>query len=116
METESDSNIVDLGHVDKEVEVSASAPKDKAIETVVSQETAVDAGRVNTYDPPVSLRATVRLLSIDGGRARGIIPLVFLQALEEKIGLPYPVQENFHYIIGTSSGQFDLRKENRVTN
>lgn len=60
--------------------------------------------------------ATVRLLSIDGGGARGIIPLVFLQALEEKIGLPYPVQENFHYIIGTSSGQFDPIKENRVAN
>ena len=59
--------------------------------------------------PGISLRdkpptATVNLLSIDGGGARGIIPLVFLQVLEEKIGLPYPVQENFHYIIGTSSG------------
>jgi len=59
--------------------------------------------------PEVSIKvkpptATVRLLSIDGGGAKGIIPLVFLQALEEKIGLPYPVQENFHYIIGTSIG------------
>lgn len=35
--------------------------------------------------------ATVRLLSIDGGGVRGIIPLVFLQALEEKMGLPYLV-------------------------
>jgi hypothetical protein len=48
--------------------------------------------------------ATVRLLSIDGGGARGIIPLIFLQVLEERIGLPYPVQENFHFAFGTSSG------------
>jgi hypothetical protein len=55
--------------------------------------------------------ATLKLLSIDGGGARGVIPLVFLQALEEKIGLPYPVQENFHYIIGTSSGQNNLMRK-----
>ncbi|KFY80531.1 hypothetical protein V499_00606 [Pseudogymnoascus sp. VKM F-103] len=48
--------------------------------------------------------ATARLLSIDGGGARGIIPLVFLQALEERIGLPYPVQGNFDFVFGTSSG------------
>jgi hypothetical protein len=48
--------------------------------------------------------ATARLLSIDGGGARGIIPLIFLQALEERIGLPYPVQGNFHFVFGTSSG------------
>lgn len=48
--------------------------------------------------------ATPRLLSIDGGGARGIIPLMVLQALEERIGLPYPVQGNFHFIFGTSVG------------
>jgi len=48
--------------------------------------------------------ATARLLSIDGGGARGIVPLILLQVLEEKIGLPYPVQENFHFAFGTSSG------------
>jgi hypothetical protein len=57
--------------------------------------------------------ATARLLSIDGGGARGIIPLVFLQALEEKIGLQYPVQENFHYAIGTSSGQSSYEKHGK---
>jgi len=51
--------------------------------------------------------ATPRLLSIDGGGARGVIPLVFLQALEDRIGLPYPVQENFDFAFGTSSGWFD---------
>jgi hypothetical protein len=49
--------------------------------------------------------ATARLLSLDGGGARGIIPLVFLQALEERIGLPYPVQGNFDFLFGTSSGK-----------
>ena len=37
------------------------------------------------------LTATPQLLSIDGGGVRGIIPLVFLQVLEERIGLPYLV-------------------------
>lgn len=53
------------------------------------------------FKPPT---ASIRLLSIDGGGVRGIIPLIFLQALEEKIGLPYPVQGNFHLIFGTSCG------------
>ena len=35
--------------------------------------------------------ATPRLLSIDGGGVRGIIPLVFLQVLEERLGLLYLV-------------------------
>ncbi|OBT48514.1 hypothetical protein VE00_01410 [Pseudogymnoascus sp. WSF 3629] len=62
---------------------------------------------LNSYPPDMHLRpptATPRLLSIDGGGARGIIPLVFLQALEERIGLPYPVQGNFDFVFGTSSG------------
>jgi hypothetical protein len=54
--------------------------------------------------------ATVRLLSIDGGGVRGIIPLVFLQVLEERLGLPYPVQGNFHFTIGTSSGKSSYEK------
>jgi hypothetical protein len=48
--------------------------------------------------------ATARLLSIDGGGVRGIIPLIVLQALEERIGLPYPVQGNFDFVFGTSAG------------
>jgi patatin-like phospholipase/acyl hydrolase len=42
------------------------------------------------------LTASIRLQSIDGGGARGIIPLIFLRGLEERIELPYPVQGNFH--------------------
>ena len=48
--------------------------------------------------------ATPRLLSIDGGGVRGIITLIVLQALEELVGLPYPVYGNFDFIFGTSAG------------
>lgn len=48
--------------------------------------------------------ATPRLLSIDGGGVRAIIALVVLQALEELVGLPYPVYGNFDFIFGTSAG------------
>jgi hypothetical protein len=56
--------------------------------------------------------ATTRLLCIDGGGVRGIIPLVILQALEERIGLEYPVQGNFHLVFGTSSGEPSHKVDN----
>ncbi|KAH6704320.1 patatin-like phospholipase-like protein [Leptodontidium sp. MPI-SDFR-AT-0119] len=59
------------------------------------------AGTVFKVRPPT---ATARLLCIDGGGVRGIIPLIVLQALEELVGLPYPVQGNFDFIFGTSAG------------
>ena len=49
--------------------------------------------------------AGINVLSIDGGGTRGIIPLQTLQILQDKIGLPYPVQENFDFAFGTSSGE-----------
>ena len=45
-----------------------------------------------------------RLISIDGGGSRVIIPLTYLDALEDTMGLSYPIQENFDFGIGTSSG------------
>lgn len=45
-----------------------------------------------------------RLISIDGGGSRGIIPLAFLDALQDVLGLPYPIQEHCDFGIGTSSG------------
>jgi hypothetical protein len=62
----------------------------------------LETSGVNTKDKPPT--ATARLLSIDGGGVRGIIPLIFLQALEERVGLPYPIQGNFDFIFGTSAG------------
>jgi hypothetical protein len=49
--------------------------------------------------------AGVIALSIDGGGVRGIMPLQFLQVLQDRIGLPIPVQENFDIAFGTSSGE-----------
>ncbi len=53
------------------------------------------------FKPPT---ATPRLLSIDGGGVRAIYALIVLQALEELVGLPYPVYGNFDFIFGTSAG------------
>lgn len=49
--------------------------------------------------------ASVRVLSVDGGGTRGRVPLEFIQVLQNCIGLPYPVQQHFDVIYGTSSGK-----------
>lgn len=46
-----------------------------------------------------------RVLCLDGGGCRGIIPLKLLQALEDRIGLPLPVQQNFDMFLAPSSGE-----------
>lgn len=46
----------------------------------------------------------VRFLGIDGGGSRGVVSLGFIEKLRETLDLPYPVQENFDFAIGTSSG------------
>jgi hypothetical protein len=52
--------------------------------------------------------AGIRVLSIDGGGIRGVVPLSTLRELEQTIsrlaGLSYPIQENFDLAYGTSSG------------
>ena len=45
---------------------------------------------------------TARILSIDGGGIRGIIPALILQRIEERTGKQ--VSEMFHMIAGTSTG------------
>lgn len=49
--------------------------------------------------------AGVRVLTIDGGGVRGLMTIQYLKALQERIGLPYPIQENFDLVFGTSSGR-----------
>jgi hypothetical protein len=49
--------------------------------------------------------AGIRVLTLDGGGVRGLTALEFLRHLQYKIGLPYPVQENFDVAFGTSSGE-----------
>lgn len=52
-----------------------------------------------TITPP---NAGIRILNIDGGGVRGIIPSMVLKRLEQEFGLP--VQYFFDLIIGTSTG------------
>eukprot|EP00727_Mastigamoeba_balamuthi_P009177 m51a1_g4882 hypothetical protein (347) ;mRNA; f:40282-41397 len=52
--------------------------------------------------PAVRPRALVRVLSIDGGGIRGIVPAVFLAFLEYKTGSR--VHELFDVVVGTSTG------------
>jgi hypothetical protein len=47
----------------------------------------------------------LRFLCLDGGGVRGIAHLMFLKVLQERIGLPYPVQENFDVGLATSVGE-----------
>ena len=53
--------------------------------------------------------AGVRLLSIDGGGVRGVLPLQALENLEATLnrltGLSGPIQEHFDLALGTSSGK-----------
>ena len=58
--------------------------------------------RVRTKPPT----AGMRVLSIDGGGIRAVIPIQFLRALDSALGLDIPVQEHFDFAYGTSSGKF----------
>ena len=54
-----------------------------------------------TLKPPT---AGVRILSIDGGGSRGVVPLEFLRILQNMIGHGCPVQDLFDLAFRTSSG------------
>lgn len=58
---------------------------------------------------PLPPTCGVRFISIAGGGARGIVPLTYLDALQDTLGLSYPIQEHFDFSIGTSSGKSRLR-------
>jgi hypothetical protein len=60
------------------------------------------SGFTVNFKPPTT--ATPRLLSIDGGGVRAIYTLVVLQALQERVNLPFPIYGNFDFIFGTSAG------------
>ena len=47
----------------------------------------------------------IRFLGVDGGGSRAVISLKFIEEFRQALGLHYPVQENFDYSIGTSSGK-----------
>jgi hypothetical protein len=48
--------------------------------------------------------AGIRILSIDGGGVRGVIPLEFLQLIQDALGPKCPIQEFFDLAFGTSAG------------
>ena len=50
--------------------------------------------------------AGVGVLCIDGGGTRGVLPLKFLQRIQDRIGLRIPPQKFFKVVFGTSSGRF----------
>ncbi len=58
-----------------------------------------------TLKPPT---AGIRILAIDGGGIRGVVPLEFLQKLQDTIGPGCAVQDLFDLAFGTSSGKFTL--------
>lgn len=47
-----------------------------------------------------------RILAIDGGGVRGVMPLQFLTLLEARLGVPGLTHHLFDYVIGTSSGMY----------
>lgn len=49
--------------------------------------------------------AGVRVLSLDGGGIRGVIPLVYLQYMQEILAeLQIPLRSMFDFVCGTSAG------------
>lgn len=64
--------------------------------------------RLKTSNVTVKVKpdtASVRILSIDRGGVRGIVPRQILKLLEDKVGLPYPIQKNLDSAFGISSGE-----------
>ena len=49
--------------------------------------------------------AGVQVLTIDGGGVCRLMTIQYLKALQERIGLLYPIQENFDLVFRTSSGR-----------
>lgn len=75
----------------------------------------VDIGTCHLCDTEINFRAKllpptcgVRFISIDGGGSRGIVPLEYLDAFQDVLDLPYPLQEHFDYGIGTSIGKYHI--------
>jgi hypothetical protein len=61
------------------------------------------------HKPVISLMpltAGIRLLSLDGGGVRGVIPLVYLEFLQDRLAeLQVPLRDVFDFACGTSAGK-----------
>jgi hypothetical protein len=53
--------------------------------------------------------AGVGVLCIDGGGARGVLPLKVMKRIEDRIGLSIPLQRFFKVAFGVSSGESPWR-------
>jgi patatin-like phospholipase/acyl hydrolase len=53
--------------------------------------------------------AGVGVLCIDGGGARGVLPLKVMKRIEDRIGLSIPLQRFFKVAFGVSSGELPWR-------
>jgi patatin-like phospholipase/acyl hydrolase len=53
--------------------------------------------------------AGVGVLCIDGGGARGVIPLKLMKRIQDRIGLSIPFQRFFKVAFGISSGKLGSR-------
>ncbi|KAI9760680.1 MAG: hypothetical protein M1840_002356 [Geoglossum simile] len=60
--------------------------------------------RVSSTIVPKPATAGIRILSIDGGGVRGVIPLEFLRSIQDTLGPRCPVQSFFDLAFGTSAG------------
>ena len=60
-------------------------------------------GVVVKFLPPT---AGVRVIAFDGGGVRALISLQIMQLIEDRVGLLYPVQENFDVVVGPSAGRY----------
>jgi hypothetical protein len=68
----------------------------------VSKELATATWRQYGAGEPVGWAPCVRILSIDGGGVRGIIPAMILAEIEQRTN--QPIANSFDYVIGTSTG------------
>jgi hypothetical protein len=58
------------------------------------------------FVPPT---AGIRVLTLDGGGVRGVIPLKFLAHMEKMLRkLSCPIYEYFDFVCGTSTGEFSI--------
>ena len=88
-------------------EMAEHNPKDPLLYTFKACPFCSSNGKLSIRINPVT--ASNRVLSIDGGGVRAVIPIQFLRALQHALGLSMPVQEHFEYCYGTSSGRI-IRK------
>ena len=101
--------VLECGHAIRDVCVRIFGQRSGRQRYTYTLETCVLCGSASpsscfTFIPPT---AGVRMLSLDGGGVRGVIPLVFLMSLEKELtmlDIDTPLQDLFDLVCGTSLG------------